>query len=44
MGGKRAFWKEDQRIETEETHLHSKKNQEMYGTEDLQWQFGPFSV
>ena len=33
MGGKRAFGKEDLRIEQEDTHLHGQINQEIYGTE-----------
>ena len=36
MGGKRAFGMEDLRIEKEDTHLHGQKNQEIYGTEELQ--------
>ena len=35
MGGKRAFGKEDLRIEQEDTHLHGQINQEIYGTEEL---------
>ena len=36
MGVKRAFGKEDLRIELEDTHLYGEKNQEIYGTEELQ--------
>ena len=36
MGGMRAFGKDDLRIEKEDTYLHGKKNQEIYGTEELQ--------
>ena len=36
MGAKRALGKEELRIEKEDTHLHGKKNQEIYGTEELQ--------
>ena len=36
MGGKRAFWKKDLGFEQEDTHLHGQKNQEIYGTEELQ--------
>ena len=37
MGVKRAFENEDLRIEKENTHLHSQKNQDIYGTEELKF-------
>ena len=36
MGAKSAFGKEDQKIGKEGTNLHGQKNQEIYGTEELQ--------
>ena len=36
MGARSAFGKEDLRIGKEDTHLHGQKNQEIYGTEELQ--------
>ena len=35
MGAKRAFGTVDQGIKKEDTYLHSKKKQEIYGTEEL---------
>ena len=36
MGAKRAFGKGDLRIDKEDTNLYGQKNQEIYGTEELQ--------
>ena len=35
MGVRRAFGNEAMRIEKEDTHLHGQKNQDIYGTEEL---------
>ena len=35
MGAKRAFGTVDLGIEKEDTYLHSQKNQDIYGTEEL---------
>ena len=37
MGAKRAFGNVDLGIEKEDTYLHSQKNQDIYGTEELKF-------
>ena len=35
MGVRRALGNKDLKIEKEDTHLHDQKNQDIYGTEEL---------